>query len=265
MRDESVDDDVFRRLCDELSRLGGMVASSGRAGMREHDHASKSSVTDLVTVCDENTERALRQRLAEVRPDDGVVGEEGGTSAGTSGYEWIIDPIDGTTNFVFGLPCWGCSVAVAINDEVIAGAIYLPDLDELFSAGRRCGATRNGEAIIMPDHAALATSLIATWFSYQSEIRAIQGARVAHLLPQVRDIRRSGSAAYDLCAVASGRVTAYYEDGISRWDIAAGALIALEAGATISTMPGAVHGPESIVAAAPGVFDALCSCIAREV
>lgn len=252
----------LRQLCTDLA----MSAANQSALLRseqKHLHAdTKSSQSDLVTKFDRAAEEYIRSRLAVERPRDGVIGEEGNDVAPSSGLTWIVDPIDGTTNFVFGLPAWGCSVAVARGSELLAGAVHLPALNETFSAAIGHGATRNGSSICATERSSLDTALVATGFSYDARRRAEQGATVARLLSQVRDIRRSGSAAYDLCCVAAGTVDAYYEQHLSIWDIAAGVLIAREAGAQVEFSPLDGRTEIGVVASAPAIFDLLRSVVA---
>jgi fructose-1,6-bisphosphatase/inositol monophosphatase family enzyme len=225
-------------------------------------HDTKSSPTDPVTEFDRAAEELIVRAIREHRPDDAIVGEEGASHAGTSGLEWHVDPIDGTANFVYDLPAWCTSVAVVDGAGPLAGAVYVPVTDELFSAARGLGATRNGEPIRCSTADSLAGAMVATGFSYLADRRAHQATRLALLLPLVRDVRRLGSAAIDLCLVACGRVDAYFEEHLNSWDLAAGVLIAAEAGAVTSDLAGAAAGPASTVAAAPGVHRALLDAIA---
>src|SRR5829696_9077023 len=192
---------------------------------------TKSSHTDLVSEADVAAETLIRERLLAARPDDGMLGEEGSDSAGTSGLRWIVDPLDGTTNFLFGLPQWGVSIAVEDVQGMLAGVVYDPMLDELWAAQRGAEPLLNGEPIDGREHAQdLATALVATGFGYAADVRAAQAEVAGRLLPRVRDIRRIGSAAIDLAWTAAGRYDAYFERGIKTWDFAAGALICEAAG-----------------------------------
>ena len=213
---------------------------------------AKSSPTDMVTEMDTAAERLLVDALLTARPDDGLLGEEGSDRPGTTGVRWVIDPIDGTTNYLYDLPQYAVSVAAEVDGAVAAGVVYNPATDELFAAARGAGATCNGVPLQCSAATELAQSLVATGFGYASARRAKQAAVLTSVLPAVRDIRRLGSAALDLCAVAAGRVDAYYERGTQPWDTAAGGLIATEAGARFADLDG-----QLVVAAAPGVFDAL--------
>lgn len=203
--------------------------------------ASKSSATDVVTAADQESERLIVAAIQEVRPDDGILGEEGTGIAGSSGITWVIDPIDGTVNYLYDLPAYAVSVAATVADgaayadgrRAIAGAVCNPRTEELFVAWQGGGATRNGEPIRITGQEDLSVSLVATGFGYTVERRTRQAEMVARVIPRARDIRRNGSAAYDLCMLAAGRIDAYYEEGLQPWDYAAGVLIASEAGATL--------------------------------
>lgn len=223
---------------------------SGRAG---YDTSTKSSPTDLVSEVDRAAEHCVVTMLAKSRPDDAILAEEGSSRPGTSGVRWVIDPLDGTTNFLFGVPAYAVSVAAEIDGVAAVGAVVDPCRDEVYLAVRGRGATLNGEVLRLPAVApSLATSLVATGFSYLPERRAHQATVVAHLLPRVRDIRRFGAAALDLCWVAAGRVNAFYELGLQPWDLAAGLLIAEEAGAEAATL-----ADGTAVIAAPGLLGPL--------
>ena len=194
---------------------------------------TKSSSTDLVTEFDRWSEATLIEHLSQTRPDDGFIGEEGTDRPSTSGVVWVIDPIDGTTNFVYDLSGFSVSVAARIDGVDVVGVVHDVVRRERFRATLGGGATRNGEPIHASDKADLATELVATGFSYDADRRRAQAGVLATVLPAVRDIRRLGGAAADLCSLACGRVDAYYERGLSQWDLAAGGLIAREAGAVI--------------------------------
>nr|WP_240394068.1 inositol monophosphatase family protein [Corynebacterium lactis] len=210
--------------------------------------STKSSAVDPVTAVDKESEALIRRLLSALAPGDRILGEEEGTGqadgSGASAHggaaTWIVDPIDGTVNFLYGIPCFAVSVACADGDDVVAGAVVNVATGELYSAALGEGARltdRDGRSrdLRCSEETSMGKALVATGFSYSAELRQRQGAVVAALLPQCRDIRRMGSAALDLCAVADGRADAYYEHGIKVWDYAAGALIAAEAGATVVT------------------------------
>jgi myo-inositol-1(or 4)-monophosphatase len=215
--------------------------------------ATKSSATDMVTEVDRTAEALIVAALRATRPDDGIVGEEGASVDGGSGVRWLIDPIDGTTNFLYGLPGWAVSIAVVDDDGPLAGAVSVPTFGELFSAARGHGAYLDGATIRCSDKADLATALVGTGFSYQPGRRAEQGMVLAAVLPRVRDVRRFGAASVDLCFVAAGRLDVYYEVGLSPWDLAAGELIAREAGAVLSDLDGGPVRAASVIACAPAL------------
>ncbi|MFP5254312.1 MAG: inositol monophosphatase family protein [Acidimicrobiia bacterium] len=218
---------------------------------------TKSSATDMVSEMDRAAEALLVDRLLGARPDDGMLGEEGTDRVGSSGVRWIVDPLDGTTNYLYRLPGFAVSIAAEVDGVVAAGVVYDVVHDELFAASRGDGATRDGHPIRCSGADDLATALVATGFSYDPQRRARQAEVVVGLLPQVRDLRRFGAASVDLCAVACGRVDAYYERGLAPWDLAAGALIAEEAGAVVTDLRGRRLGDGSVLAAAPDVAEGL--------
>ena len=204
--------------------------------------STKSSPTDAVTEIDHEAERFIRQRLLDARPDDAIVGEEGDDHPGTSGVEWLVDPIDGTVNFIYGIPQYAVSLAAVEDGQAVAGFVINVASGERWGAARDAGAWRSTggprERLSVPAPPPLAEALVATGFSYVPEVRRHQAAAVAELLPQVRDIRRFGSAALDLCALASARVDAYVEQGLQPWDLGAGTLIAREAGLVVRGLDG---------------------------
>ena len=235
--------------------------------------ASKSSATDVVTLADQESERLIVAAIQEARPDDGILGEEGTGIPGTSGITWVIDPIDGTVNYLYDLPAYAVSIAATVSDEAayadgrraIAGAVCSPRTDELFVAWQGGGAFRNGEPIGITGQEDLSVSLVATGFGYTVERRTEQAEMVARVIPRARDIRRNGSAAYDLCMLAAGRLDAYYERGLQPWDYAAGVLIASEAGATLIGRDAATPpGEPFLVAGAPGLVHELRSLVLGE-
>jgi myo-inositol-1(or 4)-monophosphatase len=226
---------------------------------------AKSTPTDPVTVVDTETERLLRDRLAELRPGEHILGEEeGGSTGGREGLTWVLDPIDGTVNFVYGIQTYAVSVAVQRDGVSLAGAVANVPAGALYSAALGHGARvqRDGVAAPLASSSAveLSMSLVGTGFSYAPEQRTRQAENLTRLLPVVRDVRRMGSCALDLCMVAAGQLDAYYEDGVHVWDWAAGALIAAEAGA-ILRLPPADGGAGLIVAAAPGIAQALADAL----
>jgi myo-inositol-1(or 4)-monophosphatase len=233
---------------------GGMLAERVGHGA-EQEISAKSTPTDLVSEADLASEQMIRELLAARRPDDGFLGEEGDHTEGTSGLSWVVDPLDGTVNFLFGIPQWCVSVAVRDEQGTIAGAVYDPNRDELFAATRdssptltSAGATRSLGADASasargqaeqdgPRGGGLATAMVATGLAYDAQVRAAQARVLARLVPQVRDIRRFGSAALDLTWTAAGRYDAYFERTVKPWDIAAGALICERAGLRVLELP----------------------------
>lgn len=220
---------------------------------------TKSSQTDLVTEFDRWAERTIVEAITAARPDDGFIGEEGAAVPGTTGVVWLIDPIDGTTNFVYDLPGSSVSVAARADGVDVAGAVHDLVRDERFRAARGGGATLDGRPIHASAKEDLATALVATGFSYDADRRRAQAEALVDILPAVRDIRRFGGAAVDLCSLACGRVDAYYERGLNEWDFAAGALIAEEAGAIVDNRSTA---GEAFVGAAEGIWEAFSALIA---
>jgi len=224
---------------------------------------TKSSPTDMVSEVDRESEALVVGRLLLARPEDGVLGEEGADFAGTSGVRWLVDPLDGTTNYLYGYPAFSVSIAAEVAGQIVAGAVHNAAIGETFAAAMGQGASRNGRAIRVTAETDLAKALIGTGFSYDSGWRAKQAAVLQEVLPGIRDIRRSGSAAIDLCSVACGRLDGFYEARLSAWDWGAGVLIAREAGAAtgdLLTSPAVVR---PVVVAAPGVFEALVERLER--
>jgi myo-inositol-1(or 4)-monophosphatase len=214
---------------------------------------TKSTATDMVSEMDRAAEQLIVATLLAARPDDGLLGEEGAHRAGTSGVRWVIDPLDGTTNYLYHHPGFAVSIAAEHEGQAVAGVVIDVMAEDVFRATRGEGATRNGTPITVSGESNLSQALVATGFGYQVDQRRHQAAVLAHVLPDVRDIRRMGSAALDLCSVACGRVDAYYELSLSRWDFAAGALIAAEAGAEVTDLSGAFPGAAPLLAAPPAL------------
>ena len=227
-----------------LERFGGPARGVSR----------KSSETDMVSDADRAAERSIADTLRAERPRDGVLGEEGAAVAAESGRRWLVDPLDGTTNYLYGYPAW--SVSVALEDERggLVGVVHDPSRDETFRAARGHGAELNGTPVSVSDHDRLETALVATGFGYAPQLRAAQAGALAEILPQVRDLRRGGSAALDLSWLASGRLDGYFERGLNPWDWAAGRLLVVEAGGSVAELGG---DPAGIVAAGPALIEPL--------
>ncbi|WP_063043605.1 inositol monophosphatase family protein [Nocardia pseudovaccinii] len=275
----SADVAELRRIAVQLAETAAAHVRSrrpevfGPEGARDGVVQAKGHPTDPVTIVDTETEDLIRRLLDEARPGDPILGEEGGGSlAGGDGdtVHWVVDPIDGTVNFLYGIPGYAISVAAMRDGQPVAGAVVDVARAATYSAGLRMGATKvTGDGAVehlrcTPVRSA-AMALVATGFAYGKHRRARQAELIAQILPEIRDIRRLGAAALDLCFVAEGRVDAYYEHGLNAWDWAAGALIAAEAGAALrlpaATSPGAAG--ELVVAAAPGVANELTELFER--
>ncbi|MEV6651501.1 inositol monophosphatase family protein [Streptomyces sp. NPDC051219] len=219
--------------------------------------ATKSSPIDVVTEMDIAAEKLITGFLADRRPEDGILGEEGANTAGTSGVRWVVDPLDGTVNYLYGLPTWAVSIAAEQGGETVVGVVAAPMRGETYHAVRGGGAYADGKALRCRPAPPLGQALVSTGFNYVTRVRTHQAEVAQRLIPRLRDIRRSGSAAVDLCDVAAGRLDGYYERGLSPWDLAAGDLIAREAGALTGGRPGEAPSGELAVAATPGVFEPL--------
>lgn len=243
---------------DELGALALEVASEAAAVLvaglgLARVAATKTSLTDVVTEYDHRAEDLIASRLAAARPGDGLLGEEGSSRPSTSGVRWVVDPLDGTVNYLYGHPGFAVSLAAEARGRTLVGVVLDPLGGDTFTAAAGRGAARNGEPIRARPAPALGEALVATGFSYRPERRARQAAVLAEVLPRVRDIRRMGSAALDLCSVACGRVDAFYEELLNPWDHAAGALVAREAGALVSDGRGGPPSATLCVAAAAGL------------
>jgi len=218
---------------------------------------TKSTPTDMVTLWDGRSESLIVRELSERRPHDGVLAEEGSTRDSDSGIVWVVDPIDGTTNFLYNLAGFAVSIAATVDGRSIAGAVYLPATRELFVAARGAGAWLGGRRLRCSPTTEASQALIGTGFSYLAEERARQGRRVASLIEHVRDVRRLGAAAPDLCFVADGRLDAYFEENLRPWDVAAGSLVAEEAGAIVTDFTGGPASDGQVLASTPGIHGAM--------
>ena len=259
----TVPHDELLELATRLAVQAGRMVRDGRAADGVSSTSTKSSLTDMVTEFDTASEALIVGGITAARPHDGIVGEEGTDTVGTSGIRWLVDPIDGTTNFLYGLPGYAVSIAASSADDTEVGVVYVPATDELFTAVRGRGATLNGHPIGCSTTTDLSVALVGTGFSYQPERRAVQARRVAAMLPRVRDIRRLGAAAADLCYVAAGRLDVYFEEFLGPWDLAAGELIAREAGCRTGDLAGGPVRPASVLAANPTLFPLAHSLIAE--
>ncbi len=252
------DPQALLALAVDVAREAAGVVARGRSTAADHVDV-KSSPVDVVTAVDRASEELVVARLLEARPADGLLGEEGADHRGTSGVRWVVDPIDGTVNFLYDLPAYAVSIAAEIDGEVHAGVVLNVATGELFTATAGGGAFLSSPGRPEPVRlagsrpASLEQTLVGTGFGYRVEQRRAQGAVVARLLPRVRDIRRHGSSALDLCSVAAGRIDAYYELDLKPWDHAAGALIAAEAGLVVTGLAGRPFAEPMAVAAAPSV------------
>ncbi|MFM1966130.1 MAG: hypothetical protein RL134_1855 [Actinomycetota bacterium] len=256
-------------LAHELAGLARQVAQSAGALLRDERPAeltvsAKSSPTDVVTQMDRAAEDHLTALILGERPDDGILGEEGGERGGTSGVRWIVDPLDGTTNYLYGIPLWSVSVGVEVAGQVVAGAVCAPELGLTYVARLGGGAveeSRHGTRVLSASPITdLGHALLSTGFGYDSEQRRRQAEALVAVAPRVRDVRRLGSAAIDLCWVASGLTDAYVESRLNPWDVAAGALIAREAGAVVVGDDDPVRAPY-VLASAPGIAEDLRSLL----
>jgi myo-inositol-1(or 4)-monophosphatase len=246
----------LREIAEAIAREAGHQLREAFAGPRVNVTA-KSSPTDLVSEADHAAERLIRERLSAARPGDGFLGEEGGDEAGTSGLRWVVDPLDGTINYLFRIPQWAVSIACEDETGTIAGVIYDPMRDELWSAERDGPALLDGRPIHCSDRSDLATAMVATGFGYDADVRRLQAQVTAGLLPQVRDIRRFGAAALDLAWAACGRIDAFYERGLNDWDLAAGELLCRRAGMAVRYLEPSPPAAGGVVVAPPRLIDAL--------
>lgn len=273
------DEAALLALAEDTARAAGDLVAAMLSHAPAQVTSTKSSRSDVVTSADRAAERLIRGRLAAARPSDGFLGEEGGWRPGDSGVVWVVDPIDGTVNYLYGIPAYAVSIAATLADGstpstgrtpspaasasgVVAGVVHNPSSGETWTARRGNGAHLDGRRVRVSGCADLAQALVATGFGYESARRAGQAEVLRRVLPAVRDIRRVGAAALDLCAVATGRVDAYYERGLQPWDLAAGRLVASEAGAVVAGLHGAAPSGELVLAAGPALFPALHDLLA---
>jgi myo-inositol-1(or 4)-monophosphatase len=225
------------------------------------DLETKSSAIDFATQMDKASEELIVSRILAARPDDGIIAEEGSEVISKSGYTWVIDPLDGTVNYFYGVAGWNVSIGIKNSEGVQVGVVYAPSIGALWSATKGGGAFLNGKRISCNDPVELNRALIGTGFSYDVNVRADQAELVSKLLPEIRDLRRIGAGAADLCLVATGRLDAFYELGLNEWDLAAGGLVATEAGALVTGRKGAPAGKEMVIAAGPHLHAILSEII----
>ena len=248
-------------LADGVAReAGALLAGHFRTALAVD---AKSTPTDPVSEADRAAERLIHERLLAARPADGILGEEGADVTGTSGVRWVVDPLDGTVNFLFGIPQWAVSIAAERDGETVAGAIYDPSRDELWSAVAGGAPRLNGTPVRPSGREELATALVATGFGYDAAVRRVQAAIVGRVLPEVRDIRRLGSAALDLAWTAGGRYDAYFERGVKAWDVAAGALLCACAGLDVRPLAPVPPAEAGVLVAGQALADALEPLVAR--
>ena len=254
------------------TQAGTMALAGRRAGLANVQ--TKSTATDMVTEFDRASELMIVEGLTQLRPNDAIIGEEGASRPGTTGITWHIDPIDGTSNFLYAIPNWAVSIG-ATDESVagtssqhtsVAGAVFVPAQNEMFTATLGGGAHLNGVEISCNETSLLSQALVSTGFSYAPEQRTAQAARVAKMIHKIRDIRRFGAASIDLCYVACGRFDAYFEENLHSWDVVAGQLIATEAGCTTGNYCGGAMTPAQTLVSAPAIFSELgaliTSCLA---
>ena len=265
----SEDDEALLRIAVAAAAEAGRLLASWRGDERPEVVQTKSSPTDIVTEMDRRSEALITSRIRAHRPGDTVLGEEGGQTAGgpagdgtdAGRVRWIVDPLDGTVNYLYGLRDWAVSIAAEVDGTVVAGVVEVPRHGERFTAMAGQGAwLHRGEARLAlrcSSDVPLGQALVGTGFGYDAGRRRVQGEVLAALLPYIRDIRRGGSAAVDLCSVAAGRLDAFYERGLNYWDFAAGGLIAREAGAVVGGLAGRTESTSMAVAAGPGLYQQL--------
>lgn len=270
------------RIAADAAGQAGRLLASWRGDERPEVIETKSSPTDVVTEMDRRSEALITGWIREIRPGDAILGEEGGQTAGGAAenrgagagdrerpgrVRWIVDPLDGTVNYLYGLRDWAVSIAAEVDGTVVAGVVEVPRSGETFTAvaGRGARLHRDGTTVALHCTAGvpLSQALVGTGFGYDPARREVQGEVIAALLPHIRDIRRGGSAAVDLCSVAAGRLDAFYERGLNYWDFAAGGLIAREAGAMVGGLAGKAESTSMAVAADPGLYRQLAAFLTR--
>jgi myo-inositol-1(or 4)-monophosphatase len=241
---------------DIAQRVGAVALDGRRRGLTRV--STKSTSTDMVTEYDTLTEASIFAALREARPDDTIVGEEGASHVGSSGITWYVDPIDGTTNFLYDLPTWAVSIGAHDADgHGLVGVVHAPALGETFHATRGGGAFLNGSPIRCNNEVDLTRALVATGFNYSPANRVIQARRIPYIIDKIRDVRRFGAASLDMCFVACGRYDAYYEEHLFPWDISAGSIIATEAGCAIRNIDDLGNAPSAVLVSNPTLSDSI--------
>ena len=246
------------KIADSVARAAGKHLMNRPASFT---FTEKSSAVDFATQMDKQAEELIVKQLLTYRPDDGIIAEEGSAKESKSGITWVIDPLDGTVNYLYGLPGWNVSIAAKDKDGVVVGVVNAPSIDGFWSGIRGGGATYNGVKIKCNDPVELSKALLGTGFAYDLNLRVSQGETMAKLLPRIRDLRRNGAAAVDLCYVAMGALDGYFESSLNEWDHAAGGLIAIEAGAVVSGRGGGAPNSDLVVCAGPALHAQLLPLI----
>ena len=262
MSNRSIDPAVLLHLATDIAFEAGELLATRAPHVRESVE-TKSTLTDMVTEVDRASEALIVERVLAARPSDGILGEEGTDREGESGVRWVIDPLDGTTNYLYGFPAYAVSIGVEVQGEVVAGVVHDAARGETFTAWLGGGAFRDGQRIHVTGQDRLSLALLGSGFGYDATHRAWQARVIAALLGSVRDLRRAGSAALDLCAVACGRLDAYFEGPLNAWDMSAGSLIVREAGGVAVVRPIGPSEAPGIIAAGPALFQALEVLIAE--
>ena len=245
------DANLIAELLELAKRVGREAGELLQKRPTTFEVSTKTSAIDVVTQMDSQSETHIVSEILKARPNDGIIGEEGSERTSKSGITWVIDPLDGTVNYLYGLPGWNVSIAAKDSDGVVVGVVVAPTINSTWYASRGGGAFLNEQPIKCNDGVELNRALIATGFAYDLDARPAQLAQLSELLNRIRDIRRNGAAAVDLCHVAMGALDGYFEKGLQEWDLAAGGLIANEAGAKVTTVAG------TTIAAAPSLHATL--------
>ena len=245
----------------EVAWAAGSLARSYRESVDLRVTATKSSPTDVVTEADIAVEAQIRDAVARERPEDGVVGEEGDDRSGSSGLRWVVDPIDGTVNYLYGHVRYAVSIGVEDEHGAIAAVVHAPVTGETWTALRGGGAWLNGGPVATSECTSLANALVGTGFGYRADRRARQAEVLAHVLPVVRDVRRAAAASLDLCDVSCGRLDGFYEQRLQPWDVAAGRLVVTEAGGLVTGLSGRPPSERFVVAAGAGLHPILTTLL----